>query len=131
MSRLLGDLGVEMDFECSTVCPILPGLMGIWQKGLGSYAIWWNTEIKVSPTQVYEQMGHPVVFLILPERRERGRWEPAIASAGGRGSGPDDDDDRQLDPSGTFGRGRRRTRLSRPPRTCRRLRCRSCWRWGS
>ena len=61
MSRLLGDLGVEIDFECSTVCPILPGLMGIWQKGLGSYAIWWNTKIKVSPTHVYEQMGHPVV----------------------------------------------------------------------
>ena len=22
---------VDLDFECSTVCPILPGLMGIWQ----------------------------------------------------------------------------------------------------
>ena len=41
MSCLQGDssgrgLGwVDMNFECSTVCPILPGLMGIWQKRLG------------------------------------------------------------------------------------------------
>ena len=26
---------VDLNFECSTVCPILPGLMGIWQKRLG------------------------------------------------------------------------------------------------
>ena len=25
----------DLNFECSTVCPILPGLMGIWQKRLG------------------------------------------------------------------------------------------------
>ena len=37
-----------MDFECSTVCPTLPGLMGIWQKQLGSWARWWNTELKVT-----------------------------------------------------------------------------------
>ena len=45
---------VDLNFECSTVCPILLGLMGIWQKRLGSWARWWNTEIKVNPTQVYE-----------------------------------------------------------------------------
>ena len=46
VSHLLVDLGwVDLDFECSAVCPILPGLMGIWQKWLGSYARWWNTEI--------------------------------------------------------------------------------------
>ena len=27
---------VDLDFECSTVCPIGPGLMGMWQKRLGS-----------------------------------------------------------------------------------------------
>ena len=31
---------VDLDFECSTVCPILPGRMGIWQKRLGSWARW-------------------------------------------------------------------------------------------
>ena len=51
---------VDLDFECSTVCPILLGLTGIWQKQLGSWASWWNTEIKVNPTQVRQEMGHPV-----------------------------------------------------------------------
>ena len=65
--RVLQDVSSELrlgfadfDFECSTVCPTLLGLVGIWQKRLGSWARWWNTEIKVNPTQVYEHMGHPV-----------------------------------------------------------------------
>ena len=41
---------VDFNFECSTVCLILPGLMGIWQKRLGSWAKWWNAQIKVNPT---------------------------------------------------------------------------------
>ena len=41
VSNLLAHLEwVDLDFECSTVCPILPGLMVIWQKGLGSRARW-------------------------------------------------------------------------------------------
>ena len=48
---------VDFDFECSTVCPTLLVLMGIWQKRLGSWARWWITEMKVNPTQVYEHMG--------------------------------------------------------------------------
>ena len=61
VSHLLVHLGwVDLDFECSRVCQILPGLMGIRQKWRGSWARWWNTQIKVSPTQVHEQMGHPV-----------------------------------------------------------------------
>ena len=51
---------VDLIFECFTVCPILPGLMGICQKQLDSWERWWNTEIKVNPTQVYEHMGSPV-----------------------------------------------------------------------
>ena len=48
---------VDMNFECSTVGLInLPGLMGIWQKWLR----WWDIQIKVNPTQVHNQMGHPV-----------------------------------------------------------------------
>ena len=57
------DLGrVDLDFGCSTVCPILPGLIGIWQKWLCSWARWWNTQNKVSPTQVLGQMNHTVHF---------------------------------------------------------------------
>ena len=43
--------------------------MGIWQKRLGNRARWWNTGIKVHPTQVHEQMGHPVLksLKIAPE----------------------------------------------------------------
>ena len=62
VAHLVADLGwVDLDFECSTVCPILPGLMGIRQMGLGKYARWWNTEIQVNPAQVRDQMGHPVL----------------------------------------------------------------------
>ena len=50
----------DVDFECSTVCPILRGLMGIWQRRLVNWARWWNPEIKLNPTQVYEHMGRPV-----------------------------------------------------------------------
>ena len=46
---------------------ILLGQMGIWQKWLGSWARWWNTQIIVNPTQVHEQIqtGHPVVLIHL------------------------------------------------------------------
>ena len=43
VTHLLANLGwVVMDFDCSTVCPILLGLVGIWQKWLSSWARWWN-----------------------------------------------------------------------------------------
>ena len=51
---------VDFYLSCSTFCPVLLGLMGIWQKGLCNWARWWNTQIKVNPTQVLEQMNHPV-----------------------------------------------------------------------
>ena len=61
MNHHLADLGwVDLDFECSTACLILLGLVGVWQKLMGSWTRWWNTLIKVKPTQVHEQMGHPV-----------------------------------------------------------------------
>ena len=37
--------------------------MAIWQKRLGNWASWWNMQIKVNPTQVYEQLRHPVVVV--------------------------------------------------------------------
>ena len=60
--HLLGeDLGwVDFDFSCSTICPILLRLLGIWQNRLGSWARLWNTQIKVNPTKVLGQLNHPV-----------------------------------------------------------------------
>ena len=55
---------VDSDFKCSIVCPTLLGLMGIWQTRLGSWERWWKTEIKVSPTQVSAQLGHPVCLFM-------------------------------------------------------------------
>ena len=61
VSHLLVDQGwVDLAFECSTVCPILQGLMGIWQKRLGRWPRWFNIQIKVKPTQDHEWVGHPV-----------------------------------------------------------------------
>ena len=38
--------------------PILLRLMAIeWVR-------WWNTGVKFNPTQVHEQMGHPVLFCV-------------------------------------------------------------------
>ena len=36
--------------------------MGIWQKRLGRWGGWWNTQIKANPTQVHDQMDHPVLI---------------------------------------------------------------------
>ena len=65
---------VDLDFECSTVCRTLLGLMGIWQKQLGSWATWWNTEIKVIPTQVHEDMGRPVETWDIVKQRQLGSF---------------------------------------------------------
>ena len=61
VAHLVANLGwVDLNFDYSTVCLILPGLMGVWQKRLGSWARWWNSQIQMNPTQVRDQMGHPV-----------------------------------------------------------------------
>ena len=61
VAHLVANLGwVDLNFDYSTVCLILPGLMGVWQKRLGSWARWWNSQIQVNQTQVRDQMGHPV-----------------------------------------------------------------------
>ena len=37
VTHLLANLGwVDLDLDCSTVCPILHGLVGIWQNWLSS-----------------------------------------------------------------------------------------------
>ena len=64
VAHLVVNLGwVDLNFDYSTVCLILPGLMGVWQKRLGSWARWWNSQIQVNRTQVRDQMGHPVLSL--------------------------------------------------------------------
>ena len=44
--------------------------MEICTEGLGSWARWRNTQIKVNPTQVHEQMGYPVYLAKLLQRHE-------------------------------------------------------------
>ena len=64
--HLLLDLGwVDLDFSCSTACPVLPGLMKICQKPLCSWARRWDTQIKVDQTKVSEQMNHPVQLILV------------------------------------------------------------------
>ena len=49
VAHLVANLGwVDLNFDYSTVCLILPGLMGVWQKWLGSWARWWNSQIQVN-----------------------------------------------------------------------------------
>ena len=43
VTHLLANLGwVDLDFDCSTLCLVLPGLLGNWQNWLSSWARWWN-----------------------------------------------------------------------------------------
>ena len=66
VAHLVANLGwVDLNFDYSTVCLILPGLMGVWQKRLGSWARWWNCQIQVNRTQVRDQMGQPVANMNL------------------------------------------------------------------
>ena len=43
VTHLLANLGwVDFDFDCSTLCLVLPGLMENWQNWLSSWVRWWN-----------------------------------------------------------------------------------------
>ena len=61
------DLGWgDFDFECSTVCPTVPGLVvGIRLKLLGNKARWWNKKIQVNPTRDRDHQCRPVLVSIL------------------------------------------------------------------
>ena len=73
VAHLVANLGwVDLNFDYSTVCLILPGLMGVWQKRLGSWARWWNSQIQVNRTQVRHQMGHPVQLLAILHESKNG-----------------------------------------------------------
>ena len=55
VTHLLANLGwVDCDFACSTLCLILPGLMGNWQNWLSSWVRWWNI-----PNQNQPNPGSP------------------------------------------------------------------------
>ena len=60
--RGLGWVDLHFEYFTSTVCSILPGLVGIWQTRLGSWTRWWNTLIKVNPTKVHEGRPRPVYY---------------------------------------------------------------------
>ena len=51
---------VDLHFKCSTASLTQQGLVGIWQKWLGTWVRWWHSQIKVNPTQDYDQMEHTV-----------------------------------------------------------------------
>ena len=53
-ARLLG--WVDLDIECSTVCRILLGLVGIWLKLLGRRSRWWNIQIKIRSTNQWDTL---------------------------------------------------------------------------
>ena len=53
VTHLLANFG-WYDFGCSTLCPILLGLVEIWQKRQGSWARWWNI-----PNQSQPNRGSP------------------------------------------------------------------------
>ena len=59
---------LDLDLGSSTVCLVLLRLMGIGPKRLYNWARSWNTRIKVNPTQVHEQMNHPVDWSLEGER---------------------------------------------------------------
>ena len=66
VAHLVANLGwVDLNFDYSTVCLILPGLMGVWQKWLGSWGRRGNSQIQVNRTQVRDQMVHPVHTYLL------------------------------------------------------------------
>ena len=59
--HLLANLGwVDFDFGCSTLCLVLPGLMGYWQNWLSSWEEGGTSQIKVNPTEVRQEMNPPV-----------------------------------------------------------------------
>ena len=61
-AHLQANLGwVDFDFGCSTLCLVLPGLIGNWQNWLSSWA---TSQIKVNTTKVRQEMGHPVLIFI-------------------------------------------------------------------
>ena len=49
---------VDFDLSCSTLCLVLLGLMGNWQKWLSRLARWWNIPHQIQP--------NPVANLTLP-----------------------------------------------------------------
>ena len=50
-----------------SVSQISPGWIENWQIWLGSPARWWNTQIKVNPTEVHNKLSYSVLFSDWPK----------------------------------------------------------------
>ena len=71
---------VDLDFECCTVCPILPGLMGIWQKQLGKMVEHQNLS---QHNPGLRPVGSPCMPVLTPlYRRRRSRPRSTTTSSG-------------------------------------------------
>ena len=57
------DSWVDNDFGCSTLCLVLPGLMGSWQKWLSRWARWWNIPNPTQPNPTIWGDGPPCTIL--------------------------------------------------------------------
>ena len=76
MSHLLANLGwVDFDFDlgCSTLSLVLPGLMGIWQKWLSSWARSKSTQPRFARRWATQ---YPTVDLSLPNGVGHSPQEP-------------------------------------------------------
>ena len=59
-ARIVGLVGwFDLDFVCSTLCLVLLGLMGNWQKWLSKWAIWWNLRKQSQPNRGPRPVGTP------------------------------------------------------------------------
>ena len=70
--------------------------MGIWQNRLYSWARWLNTQIKVNPTQVHEQMNTLHLrfkFMEVAANMADALWSAAAAAAATAATAAEDDDE--------------------------------------
>ena len=81
VAHLLANLGwVDFDFGCSTLCLVLLGLMGNWQKWLSSWARCWNIIDQSHPNQTIPADGPPCIVKLatelnsVPGPRASPRW---------------------------------------------------------
>ena len=62
VTHLLANLGwVDFEFGCSTLCLVLPGLMGKWQNWLSTWSRWGNIPNQSQPNQGLPGDGPPCI----------------------------------------------------------------------
>merc|ERR1739842_245422 len=75
---------VDLKFECSAVCLILPGLVGIWQERLGSWARQWNSQIPSQPNPG-ARPDEPPCIRIFRSKFETNLLRSSLINGGGDG----------------------------------------------